>query len=635
MRIIKQTPGRRLARLLGFIGLMTITAASAAVMAMPAPVPPPKPDFAQPAVTQLLASGNIPVPRRKPLPDIDSPLSEHDAALYRKIFAYQATASWDKADEAMSRLRDMRLRGHVLYQRYMHPTAYKSRFDELKSWLDSYADHPGAAKVYRLARKRIPDNFSGTLQAPADNGGVSGYLNVLSYTNRAYRPPVDRSPGARAAIKKLEQTIAADIARGAPSRAYRRLQNDAAAHGLHESEYDRLRTAIARGYMIAGKLGEAATLAGASAARSGEKTPLAGWVGGLTAWQQRDYRRAAALFEITARSPYASPWAAAAGAYWASRAHMRAGNVRDVNIWLRRAADHPRTFYGLIATRALGWDFDFNWDMPAFTTVHDQMLADYPQARRAMLLAEAGQYHLAEQELRLIDPAARNGLVDALFAYAHHIGLPAYAMRLAAAIKKPDGRLYDAALYPLSPWTPTSGYKIDQALLYAFIRQESRFNPVAENPSGATGLMQLMPATAAFVAGRRDLRSAAGRHHLKDPRLNIDIGQRYVEDLLYQGTVGAELFSLMIAYNAGPGNLRKWKRDFPVFADDPLLFVELIPMAETRAFVERVMANYWIYRLRMEQPTPSLDAVAEGRLARYVALDGTRPYKVATTTRYN
>jgi soluble lytic murein transglycosylase-like protein len=175
------------------------------------------------------------------------------------------------------------------------------------------------------------------------------------------------------------------------------------------------------------------------------------------------------------------------------------------------------------------------------------------------------------------------------------------------------------------------------------IRQESRFNPNAQSRSGATGLMQLMPATATFVSGKKDFRSREGQYSLMEPQLNIDIGQRYVEKLMYQDHVETELFSLIIAYNAGPGNLRKWKRALRHMHSDPLLFVEMVPMRETRAFVERVMANYWIYRLRMGQTTPSLDAVAEGRWARYVALDGLRRadapqnnnFRYAQNSRYN
>ncbi|MCB9996952.1 MAG: lytic transglycosylase domain-containing protein [Rhodospirillales bacterium] len=587
------------------------------------PVPDKKPNFGRPDVAQLLQFGQAPVPRPKPMGKPGTALSDSDALLYKKIFAYQALGAWDKADELLGLLGDFRLRGHVLYQRYMHPTAYSADFSELSGWMASYADHPGADKIYALAAKRSPKDYNGTIRKPVKGSGINGYLDILSEHDRSYRAP-RRSEADAEKVAKLESALRKDLGNGGPTAAYKKLMGDKTAKLLDPVEYDEWRAQIANSYMMTGKLDKAKELAIASARRSAEKVPLAGWVGGLVAWRQKDYRLAAPLFELTAKSPYASDWTAAAGAYWASRAHMRAGNVKDVSIWLRHAAGHPRTFYGLIATRALGWDFDFNWDIPRYDSAHRQVLDSVPAAQRAMLLVRAGQYHLAEKELKQISPDEKPAMTEALLAYADHAGLPSYAMRLAASTTAPDGGLYDAALYPESPWKPQNGYKVDRALIYALIRQESKFNPAAESRSGATGLMQLMPATASFISGRRDYRSREGQYSLTDPQLNLDIGQRYVENLLYQDHIGTELFSLVIAYNAGPGNLRKWKQELRGMQGDPLLFVESIPMKETRAFVERVMANYWIYRLKMDQATPSLDGVAEGHWARYVQLDGVR-----------
>ncbi len=608
------------------------------------PRPAQKPDFSKPDIKQLLSFGQAPVPRKKPLGKPGEPLSNSDALLYQKIFAYQSTARWDKANELLGMLGDFRLRGHVLFQRYMHPTAYHTSFIELASWMNSYADHPGATKIYRLALSRMPSDYKGAIKRPVKSTGINGYLDILSERSKNYRSPKKRNQAQRNAMETLAKAIRRDLARGAPTNAYKRLLNNDTAKLLDTVEYDRFRAQIANSYMIAGKLGKAKDLAIDSAHRSAEKVPLAGWVGGLVTWQEGHYNVAASLFELTAKSPYSSEWTSAAGSYWASRAHMRAGNVKKVSLWLRRAADHPRTFYGLIATRALGWDFDFNWDMPQYTADHKNSLMKHKAAQRAMLLVRAGQYHLAERELRQLNPKKDSHIKNALLAYANYAGLPSYSMRLAAAVSTPEGGLYDAALYPLSPWKPQNGYKVDRALIYALIRQESRFNPMAENRSGATGLMQLMPATASFISNRRDYRSREGQHSLKDPQLNLDIGQRYVENLLYQDHVSTELFSLVMAYNAGPGNLRKWKKAYSHMQNDPLLFVESIPMGETRAFVERVMANYWIYRLRMGQPTPSLIAVTEGDWARYVQLDGLKQaatpkkqthYLVADQSNYN
>jgi hypothetical protein len=108
----------------------------------------------------------------------------------------------------------------------------------------------------------------------------------------------------------------------------------------------------------------AGELAAASLKRSGKYVPMAGWVAGLAAWEGGQYKKSAAAFEIPATSDYASGWTAAAASYWAARAHMRAGNVRVVSKWLEAGMEHPRTFYGLIATRSLGRDFRFQLEGP-------------------------------------------------------------------------------------------------------------------------------------------------------------------------------------------------------------------------------------------------------------------------------
>ena len=86
--------------------------------------------------------------------------------------------------------------------------------------------------------------------------------------------------------------------------------------------------------------------------------------------------------------------------------------------------------------------------------------------------------------------------------------------------------------------------------------------------------------------------------------------------LLADDNVAGDLFRLAAAWNGGPGNLERWQRD-PQAADDPLMFIETIPSGETRAFIEHVLANLWIYRDRLGQPSPSLDALAAGRWPGY------------------
>ncbi len=100
----------------------------------------------------------------------------------------------------------------------------------------------------------------------------------------------------------------------------------------------------------------------------------------------------------------------------------------------------------------------------------------------------------------------------------------------------------------------------------------------------------------------------------------MSLGQRYLSQLLRSRRVGNDVLRLAAAYNAGPGNLGRWERRMD-YSDDPLLFIETLPVLETRLFVERVLTNLWIYRQRFGQAAPTLHSLASGRWPTYRALD--------------
>ena len=237
--------------------------------------------------------------------------------------------------------------------------------------------------------------------------------------------------------------------------------------------------------------------------------------------------------------------------------------------------------------------------------------------RRARALAEVGQGARAEREIRALWPLASSALARAILPLAERLGLAAVQIALGTELRKLDGEAHDAADFPLPGWQPEGGYAVDRARIFALIRQEAKFKATAKSRRGARGLMQLMPATARFAA-RQERIKGVNSHTLLNPELNIALGQSYVRHLLAQDIVNGNIFYLLCAYNAGPGNLKKWLPKTN-FNEDPLLFIESIRSRETRQFIERVIANYWIYRMRLGQPTPSLDATASGLWPKYSA----------------
>lgn len=541
-------------------------------------------------------------------------LSEVDAARYAHIFAFQDIGDFTQADAEINKLNDRRLMGHILYQRYMHPD-YKSNYGELAAWIKEYADHPGAQAIYDLAQRRKPEGAE-NLPVPRTARGVSAQHDFDVGKTSAPLPELTKhTPRARDIIRAIDGYLA-----DSPTAAYRRINTDEAKKIFTPIQYDSLRTDIASSYFYNNKADKAFELASASAERSGGELPIAGWIAGLSAWKMGKYGEAAKYFGISASSRRASPWMVSGSAYWAARSHLRNHQPQKVSKLLEQAAEYPRTFYGIIALKALGFEkIEFNWETPALTDKHLRALSAIPAGRRAIALVDAEQSARAEAELARINPGKDLVLQEALVAISSQKGMPHLAMRLGSSFKGKSGRLYDAALYPDAPWLPEKGLEVDRALVYAFIRQESNFDTEARNrSSGAQGLMQLMPMTAKHVASKTG--DETDQDKLRDPTVNIDLGQKYLNYLLQKDRIGNDLFRLAVAYNAGPGKMARWSQSVD-YKDDPLLFIESIPAAETRIFVERVLANYWIYRIKFRQPTSSLDNVAEGNWPDYVAQD--------------
>ena len=540
-------------------------------------------------------------------------LSDEDAARYAHIFAFQDVGQFLKANTEIGKLSDFTLMGHVLSQRYNSP-AYKTTYKELADWMKRYADHPGAQKIYDLAVKKKPATGAGSLVTPRTGKGVYSMHDFdVGQLAQPYIRSGEQTPKQKDVIRAIGKSVG-----GSPSSALARLERE--KDTLKATQYDSLRADIAASYFYNGKVDKAYELAVQSAGRSGKDVPVAGWVGGLAAWQLGKYAEAGRLFELTAKSHRTSAWMSSAGSYWAARAYLRAREPQKVNEWLRRAAEYPRTFYGLIAMKALGMhQTKFNWYVPDLSDRHIKALAQLPAGNRALALVKAERPDIAEEELRQMNPGGNETLQEAMIALANENGMPGLALRMGSAFRGKGGKLYDAALYPDVPWEPAKGFSVDRALVYAFIRQESRFQSNASNrSSGAVGLMQLMPMTAQHVA--RQHGDSIEHETLRDPTLNIDLGQKYLSELLGNEYVENNLFKLAIAYNAGPGKLARWEQN-DAYASDPLLFIESIPVAETRIFVERVMTNFWIYRIKHEQDTESLDNVAEGDWPVYTAQD--------------
>ncbi|MBY0338777.1 MAG: lytic transglycosylase domain-containing protein, partial [Acetobacteraceae bacterium] len=313
-----------------------------------------------------------------------------------------------------------------------------------------------------------------------------------------------------------------------------------------------------------------------------------------------------------------APAMRAAAAYWTARAAVRARRPTQYVPWMLQAAQEPRTFYGMIARRTLGLPPGLVWERDIAGDTHAVGLTETAGGWRALALLQIGQTQRAEAELRLLHRRARNNpaVAQGVLAVAQAANLTGLGIALASAAD--DGRARDAMRFPLPTLQPAGGFRMDPALLYALALQESRFDASAVSRSGARGILQIMPATASYVANDPSLRTNAERLH--EPGFGLEIGQRYVHYLARHEAVRGDLIRLLAAYNAGPGNLARWE-PAARHREDPLLFIESIPIHETRQFVQRVLTFSWIYANRLGLPARSLDQIAGGNSPSFATVE--------------
>ncbi|HMR32956.1 MAG TPA: lytic transglycosylase domain-containing protein [Geminicoccaceae bacterium] len=526
-------------------------------------------------------------------------LSAADVSQYRMIFALQEKGRFDQADRLIGHLRSRLLMGHVLAQRYLHPTAYTSSYPELAAWLDSYADHPQAARLHKLALKRRPAD------APAPASAVrkgSGGDDAGPSRNPA------RDARARAWAEEI-----ADIGNGAAGTADDELES----------------WSVTRSLLLLKEGDEALRKASAALVRHKPAEPDDQWAAGLEAWRLGRYDAAAQQFTSLANNSAASGEEVAAGAFWAARSYLMIRRPELVQRFLRIAATASDGFYGMIAKALAGQAMAFDWSEEGLGAGSDGMLLSFPAVQRAVALAEVGEAELADQELLQLAGRARPEIAAGIVALAARLDLPAVEVRAAQLARKKDGRRRSAAMFPVPKWEPQGGFSVDRALIWAVIRAESRFDPDAVSPRGALGLMQIMPDTGASVARSLKLPAYKGSSSLLHPETNIRVGQAYIHKLRRSKAVGDSLIHLALAYNAGLSRLEGWMKKLASMRDDPLLFLENVPIAESRLYAKKVLVNLWTYRARLNQATPSLDQLAANNWPAFEQLDGAKAIRNA------
>jgi soluble lytic murein transglycosylase len=483
----------------------------------------------------------------------------------------------------------------------IRPQDQRARFDAL-AWTDPAA---AARQIGRLD--------------PADRPAAEARL--------AFRRDDPAAPAMYAALSPAQRD-AAPNASGLfleQARSLRRTDQDAAALALWLAQARKAETAapadrlgsfwtermtLARKLLKDGDAAGAAGLAAGHGAGPSEQVADAEFFAGFVKLRRlNDPAGARTHFQTLAGLSKAALTQSRAH-YWLGRASAAAGG--NATAEYEKAGAWPTTFYGQLALMELNQDpaprIRAQRDLGA---TRDQVLnfTDREVVRAAVLLVAWGDARRAHAFILRMDELAPDAADRALNArLAMALGMPDMAVFVARRMGR-DGLMLPDAGWPM-PFAPPEG-TVDPALALGVMRQESSFDIAAISPSGARGLMQLMPATAQQVSSRIGEPTSLVAL-TADPSHNMRLGTAYLREMLDR--FGGSVPLAVAAYNAGPHRVDQWlidngdPRGTGAGRPDMIDWLEQIPIGETRNYVQRVLENTAVYRAKLNEASATRQA---------------------------
>ncbi len=507
---------------------------------------------------------------------------------WRQVFAAIDGGDWEGARLGIAALPDDVLKPLAKAELYTAKGSPRVELSPILALLAEAPDLPQSEQLLRLAVSR------GAIELPYVTS-PRGTVSLGSAPRRGRVRPVEGLV-EDALRSQLEPYVKVDDGVGAEA-----IYQQAAFTLLPESRAE-VAQRVAWVYYVGGRDAEARRVADEGrVGASGEWAAQAAWVSGLASWRMNDCAAALASFREAGRMGRESEFIAGTH-FWSARAAQACRRPGEVAPLLRAAARSAESFYGLMARETLGMEHGLKRGAEPRDLDRVEAL---PNVRRAKALVAIGRRAEAEELLRYQARICHPGEHRALIRVADKLDL-AGAQFWLAHFGQPGASADPADRYPTPNWTPYNGWRVDPALAYAHIIQESNFRAEAVSPAGAVGLMQVRPGTAGDTARLRG--TSVSVASLKDPLINIDYGQAFIELIRGNPATRGQLPKVIAAYNAGPVPVARW-----AYYDrgDPLLWIESIPYWETRFYVPTVLRNMWVIQGLEGAQTPTLTSLVQ------------------------
>ncbi|MEK7436475.1 MAG: transglycosylase SLT domain-containing protein [Pseudomonadota bacterium] len=322
------------------------------------------------------------------------------------------------------------------------------------------------------------------------------------------------------------------------------------------------------------------------------------------AWRLRAALRQGEWAEVLVSAHRMSPPQAddPAWVYWRARAMQALGNAAGARVVFERIAGEHH-FYARLAAEELGLALSIPPKAYAPTAEEVAAIARAPGFQRALALYQLGQRADATREWIW----SIRGMDDKQLLAAAEFALRNEMFDRAINTASKTRELHDFSLRYVAPYREALGenaraQQLEEAWVLGLVRQESRFISAIRSSAGAAGLMQLMPATAKWVARRMGMQDYSWSR-VTDTGVNAALGTYYLRHVL--DDLDGNPVLAAAAYNAGPGRARRWRDARPL---EGAIYAETIPFDETRGYVKKVMSNTVYYAAMLGGPAQSLKA---------------------------
>jgi len=343
---------------------------------------------------------------------------------------------------------------------------------------------------------------------------------------------------------------------------------------------------------------------------SDEYAERAAWQLGWMSYTTGDFKKAYDYFDNSVRK-YPSGLFIESSMFWSAKSakQLKSMNLSQ-QIFKNVNTMFPYTYYGIRAGE-IKPDKNFvpkihREEEPPFTTTTLSIDTHFHYSR-GIELSATGFYEDARLEIKKIESTTRKNLSGVLWLTKLYNDAHAYSdtMRVMQLYKNFKTKLREKDLtknfwknfYPLAYAKTIHDnakiFNVDPYFVKGLIRQESLFNSQVQSRAGAIGLMQIMPETGRSLYANTKKSEPFNATILFNPETNIQLGIQYIAQLNKHFKKNKS--HILISYNAGPHNLKKWLKRFS-HLQDPDVFIESIPYPETRKYVKKVLRNYGIYQ---------------------------------------